>query len=487
MAEVVLFYPKLETVKPRLLPMSVLTVAAPLVKNGFSVKIVDQRTDENWRDTLLEEIKQKPLFVGLSSKTGRQIKNALEASRLVKENSDIPTVWGGVHPSLLPAETLKNVNVDFVIIGEGEQPVLKLAEALKNGLPYEHIAGLGYKKDGSAFYNPQKDFVNLDESPEIPYDFINTENYIENYSFATGKPGRNIAFYTSRGCPHRCGFCYNQEFNKRRWRGESAERLVERMKRLVKDYGVTAFEIEDDEFFVDMNRAKRVCELLIKEKLNVEIFTTCRVNYVQQRMDDALLKLCFDAGFKSLAFGVESGSKRVQEMMAKDITNEQVFETIKRLKKAGIGSKYYFISGAPTETTEELYETADLIRAMKKLDQDIIIPPWRVFTPYPGTEMYSLAKANGFVPPGNLEHWAEYDFKKIKMPWISKKTRRIIENGIYSIGFLELKKTGKSGLYFKMSRMYGKTVDYRWKKRWFYFPEKKLIDFIKKIKRKIYG
>ena len=487
MADVILFYPKLETTKPRLLPMSVLTVAAPLVKDGFSVKIIDQRAGDDWKSVLARELKDKPLFVGFSSKTGKQIMNALEASHLVKETSDVTTVWGGVHASLLPAETLKNKFVDFVIVGEGESPVLKLAQALREKKSYEAIDGLGYKKGNDVFYNPQKTFVNLDEAPEIPYNLINIENYIENYSFATGKPGRNIAFYTSRGCPHRCGFCYNKEFNKSKWRGESAERLVERMKKLVKDYGITAFEIEDDEFFVDMNRAKKVCEFLIKEKLNIEIFTTCRVNYVQQRMDDDLLKLCFEAGFKSLAFGVESGSPRVQKMMAKDITNEQVFDTVRRLKKAGIGSKYYFIAGAPTETIKELYETADLIRAMKKTDPDIIIPPWRIFTPYPGTELYASSRELGFKPPKSLEEWSDYDFRKIKMPWISKKARSVIQNGIYSISFLSLQNKGGKSFYFRLSRIYGKTVDFRWKMRWFYFPEKHFIFLIKKIKHEIYG
>ena len=487
MADAILFYPKLETTKPRLLPMSILTVAAPLFENGFSIKIIDQRSDNDWKKTLAKELIDKPLFVGFSSKTGKQIMNALEASRLVKETSDVPTVWGGVHASLLPEETLKNKFVDFVIVGEGELPVLKLAQALKDKKPYETIDGLGYKKEDEVFYNPQKIFVNLDEAPEVPYHLIKIEDYIENYSFATGKPGRNIAFYTSRGCPHRCGFCYNQEFNKRRWRGESAEKLVERMKKLVKDYGITAFEIEDDEFFVDMNRAKKVCELLLQEKMNVEIFTTCRVNYVQQRMSDNLLKLCFEAGFKSLAFGVESGSPRVQKMMAKDITNEQVFDTIRKLKNTGIGSKYYFIAGAPTETIKELYETADLIRAMKKADPYIIIPPWRIFTPYPGTELYSLSKKLGFKPPQNLEEWSDYDFRKIKMPWISKKAKRVIQNGIYSIGFLSLQNKGGKSVYFKLSRLYGKTVDFRWKIHFFYFPEKHLISLVKKIKHKIYG
>ena len=239
--------------------MSLLSVAAPLVKNGFSVKIIDQRADDNWKETLLKELKEKPLFLGVSSKTGKQIMNALEASKIAKENSSVPVVWGGVHPSLLPEETLRSENVDFVIIGEGEFPALKLAEAIKNNQSPENIEGLGYKKYGKVFYNPQKTFVNLDELPDIPYHLVNINDYIDNFSFASGKPGRNIAFYTSRGCPHRCGFCYNKEFNKRKWRGESAEKLVGRMKKMISDYGINAFEIEDDEFFVDMNRAKKVC------------------------------------------------------------------------------------------------------------------------------------------------------------------------------------------------------------------------------------
>jgi radical SAM superfamily enzyme YgiQ (UPF0313 family) len=258
------------------------------------------------------------------------------------------------------------------------------------------------------------------------------------------------------------------------------------MEELIDKYGITSFEIEDDEFFVDMNRAKKVCELILQKKLNIDIFTTCRVNYVDQRMNDDLLKLCYDAGFRSLAFGVESGSPRVQKFMSKDITNEQVFNTIKRLKKAGIGSKYYFIAGAPTETVEDLYLTTNLIQAMKKLDKDIRIPSWRVFTPYPGTDLYQTSMDDGFVPPKSLEDWATYDFNTVKMPWVSRKARRIIENVIYSIKFLELESKSSNSFYFKLNRLYGKTIDWRWKKHLFYFPEKHLIKLILKIKHKIY-
>lgn len=473
MADVILFYPKLETVKPRLLPASVLSLAGPLMAAGYSVKIIDQRVSENWRKALLSALKEKPLLVGFSAMTGIQIKNALEATRFVKENSGVPVVWGGVHPTLLPEQTLENPFIDFVVLGEGEVVMVKLADALKNKKPVGGISGLGYKENGKIIVSPQKEFVNLNQLPDLPYGLINIKDYIRDGA---------LDMHTSRGCPHHCSFCYNQEFNKRRWRGESPERVVSKMKELVLAHGLKAIDIEDDEFFVDMDRVKKICQLLIKENLRIEIFTNCRINYVAERMDKDLLKLCLAAGFKVLGFGVESGSPRIQQLMCKEITNSQVFETIRKLKESSVGSKYYFMSGLPTETIEDLHATTDLIVGMKKADRNIRIPSWRVFVPYPGTELYGISRDHGFVPPKNLEEWASYDFKTIRMPWVKGRARRTIKNVIYSIDFIELENTSSKRLYFKLSRLYGKTVDFRWRKHWFYFPEKFLVNFIKEIK-----
>lgn len=96
----------------------------------------------------------------------------------------------------------------------------------------------------------------MDALPKIPYHLVEMEKYIANRSFASGRPARNIFFCTSRGCPHNCGFCYNQAFNKRRWRGMGAERVVAELKRLSVEYSVNAFNLEDDEFFVDLERVK---------------------------------------------------------------------------------------------------------------------------------------------------------------------------------------------------------------------------------------
>lgn len=486
MSDITLIFPRLESEKVMLLPMAVLTVAAPLVEAGFSVKIIDQRADKKWRETLIAELKQEPLLVGISALTGKQIKYGLAATRIVKENSKTPVVLGGVHASLLPRQTLEHPLIDFVIVGEGENALCELAKNLKNGGSYFGIKGLGYKKDNQIFLNSQGEFIDLDKIPEIPYHLINIEDYIAKRSYATGKPGRSLALYTSRGCPHRCSFCYNLEFNKRKWRGESAQKVVERMKKLVKEYGITSFEMEDDEFFVNFKRVGEICDLILKEGLKVDLITTCRVNYTPAMSDD-FIKLLADAGFRALTFGVETGSQRILEMIKKDITFEQVFETIRRFGKAGINSKFFFMAGFPTETKEDLYATIDLIWKMKELDNRIRVPSWRITTPFPGTELYDLSAKHGFIQPKSLEEWAEFGFGKVKTPWVTRRNKKIIENAAFLFRYIKLGRIseGKS-LWHKLGRIYGKIADFRWKKHLFSFlPEKYLINFAVNLRKAV--
>lgn len=484
MSDVVLFFPRTETEDEILLPASVLMVVAPLVAADYKVKIIDQRVDGDWKKNLFEEIKKGPLVFGVSAITGKQILNGLEASRMVKKHSSVPVVWGGVHSSLLPGQTLENKYIDFVVFGEGEKTFLELVEALKTKNSPDNIKGLAYKKDNKIFVNPPRDFIDLNELSEIPYHLVNIEHYIAKKSFASGKIGRDITLYTSRGCPHRCGFCYNKEFNKGKWRGKSAEKVVEEIKILIKDYHISSFNIEDDEFFVDIRRAKDICELILRENIKIEFFTNCRVNYVVNNMDYDYLKLLYRAGFRTLAFGVESGSKRILDLMHKDITIEQVLETIKKLKSVGINSKYYFMAGFPTETIDDLYRTTDLIWRMKELDNQIRIPAWRIFTPYPGTDLYKLAIEQGWQPPRNLEEWADYDFNTVRMPWMKGRKKKIIKNAIFLINYLKIPKKKNEGLYYKLGRLFGKLAEFRWKKHLLSFvPEKYFIYFILKLKR----
>jgi anaerobic magnesium-protoporphyrin IX monomethyl ester cyclase len=214
--EVLLVFPgKYKAPDPQI-PLSLLYIASILKQDHFNVRILDMRI-EDFRGQSIGD----PLFVGISCMSGMQIKYALEIAKFVKNQKPLcPIVWGGVHPTLLPEQTISNEYVDIVVRGEGELIVREIANQLSNNLPIESVKGISFKKAGKIMNNPDGDVIALDLIPiDLPYNLLEIEKY------PSVKSGR-FHIQTSRGCPHRCGFCYNISFNKSRWRGKSAKRVL---------------------------------------------------------------------------------------------------------------------------------------------------------------------------------------------------------------------------------------------------------------------
>jgi len=96
------------------LPLSLLCPATPLDRQGYRIKIIDEFADPNWRRELLEGLTQKPICFGVTCMTGPQILHALQACKLVKNRyPDVPIIWGGIHASLLPEQTLEKREETF--------------------------------------------------------------------------------------------------------------------------------------------------------------------------------------------------------------------------------------------------------------------------------------------------------------------------------------------------------------------------------------
>src|SRR5258708_33580161 len=107
-----MLYPKTgmdigSTVAP---PHALLTVAAPCIKAGYRVKLLDQRAQYITQEILEEYISSDLICVAISSMTGTQIRNALFLAQMVRDitNGKVPIIWGGCHPSVTPEQTLMN-------------------------------------------------------------------------------------------------------------------------------------------------------------------------------------------------------------------------------------------------------------------------------------------------------------------------------------------------------------------------------------------
>jgi len=110
MTDIILFRPKYTKDKNYIaeIPLNLLYVSSFLEKK-YSIKIIDELITPDWKGIVKKEISDKPLLAGVTSMTGHQIGHALEFSKFIKEHSNVPVIWGGVHASLLPEQTLEKI------------------------------------------------------------------------------------------------------------------------------------------------------------------------------------------------------------------------------------------------------------------------------------------------------------------------------------------------------------------------------------------
>jgi len=472
--DVLLVFPgKFKAPDPQV-PLALLHIAASLRQDGFNVRILDMR---------LEDYRQinvgNPVFVGISCMSGLQIKYALEFAKFVRaQNPSCPLVWGGVHPTLLPEQTAKNDFVDIVVRGEGELIVKDLAVALALNRPLEDVAGITYTVNGLIRSNPDGKVIDLDAILiALPYDLLQMDKYP---SFKSGR----FHIQTSRGCPHRCGFCYNSIFNKNHWRGKSAKRVLDEIEFILKKYPhIKIIDPIDDNVFVDESRVKEICAGLLERNLNVHWRANCRFDYLST-YDKDFLELLEKAGCVELDFGGESGSNRLQQLICKDVTADEMLRSVENLRRWAPSIEPYvsWMSGLPGETDEDLEDTFNLMDRMRDVNLKTQHYGIFVYTPFPSTVMQYLPSE--FVPPQSLEDWGNVEVFHFNPPWHSKAQIEKLHtiSAVTRLAFYPEARIRERSISYKFA--YGimnRIEKYRWCHRNFSFPiELKIADALAK-------
>lgn len=346
-----------------------------------------------WRQFKESLNKFKPDLVGVSVRTP-MFNSAKKISRLVKEwNKNCPVVWGGSHPTIMPEETMKTEEVDFLVYGEGEETILDLVKIIGERGDFSKIAGIYYKdKNGKIIKNPAREYIkDLNKLPFPARHLVFEEDLYAEGVFSD--------LMGSRGCPFFCTYCSAHSLWGRNVRFRTIPNIIEEIKVMKGRYLSDYLRFMDDTFTMKRQWAEELCHALIKEKLNIEWGCLTRVNLV----DESLLKLMVKAGCRRIDIGVESGSPRILKIMKKNITLDDVLAGDRLFAKYNIAWTAFFITGFPYETMDDLKATESF---MKKIN------PYRIvlsnFTPYPGTEDYDRAKEAGVLPReidwGLLDH-----------------------------------------------------------------------------------
>jgi len=374
-------------------PYGILYVGSSLKRAGYNV-VLHHIPSSLIREEARKIADEKPLFAGFSVFTGFPASASVKMSEMLKAiNPDIPIVWGGVHPSAMPEQCLKEKSIDYVVMGEGEETAVELAECIEKCSGFSDIKGLGWKHEGRIFINPPRPFINDLDHFLVDWGITDPERYVE-----TSIDGKRIfTFISSRGCRGTCGFCYNMMFNRRRWRAHSIDYFMSQVCEFKKRYGITHLLCNDDNFFEDEGRAIDIIERLDSTGIHL-IFLEMRVSQIRYELVQRLQKL----GVNRIFIGWESGSDRILKLIRKGITVKTIREKIRILSDfPSIAIEASAIIGFPTETKQEIYQTVDLALEMARIHPRISFN-LGLYLPYPGTPLYELAKKEGFKEPFEL-------------------------------------------------------------------------------------
>ncbi len=408
------------------------------------IHLVDQRFDTHWQDEVRTTLRSgRCLLAGATAMTGLQLEGVLTFFRLVRTVAPhVPTIMGGVHASMLPLDTVRHPDIDYVLVGEGEEvlrtlidalaaqrdPVMLMKAAAREGAEDPFQRALVHK--GSTDHGHAV-LPDLDAQPLPPHHRFPMERYVARTPY-----GRTLSVLTSRGCPHGCAFClYSNPQFASRWRALSAEKAVTFMEELAATYDVEHFHVQDDNFFVRTDRVRGIVELLRSRRPG---FTWtvggAHVSHMR-RLPESFFKELRDAGCLRLLIGAESGSEAILERIGKRQSTEDVLQVNRHLLAADIRPIYSFISGVPDETDEDLRVTIRLMDQLRQAGGPVDVGTIKPLVFYPGTTFYQWALDRGFQPPETVEGWSHITWDRyleLPYPWLSQERRRFLLKVYYT-------------------------------------------------------
>jgi len=373
------------------IPIGLGYIASVALQAGHKVDILDINGLGYSSDEVKKELIRREfdiLGIGGLSPTYKYVKWLASTSKACKPR--VPVVAGNMVSTAHPEALLKNSQVDIAVADEGEETFRELVSVISDGRELDTVKGIYYKTGpGVIVKNPPRERIaDLDSLPFPAWDLFPLGNYWKNLTESPARFGmRSMMVSAVRGCPYDCIFC-SHPFGKV-VRTRSAQSLVNEVRELKKRYNIQCINMSDDLFMVNKKLVLEFCNRLILEKLNINWYSSARVNLV----DKVLLKNMRRAGCVEVSYGFESGNQYMLDKMKKRFTVKQSEEAIKMTREAGIKVCGSFVLGMPGETLDSIKDTIAFIKRTR-LD----LRRFFYATPYPGTELYEIAGKMGRLP-----------------------------------------------------------------------------------------
>ncbi len=421
--KVVLFYPAYDG-PPLSAPLCLLALAAPLLQAGFEVVVIDAAIEPKAEERVLRE-SSDALCLGISVLTGPMILGAIRVAKEMKRlHPRVPVIFGGWHPSLLPAQTLQEKYVDYVVRGQGDLTLLEVAEKLADGEPITDVANVSSKPAGMMHHAPERRLAWLEDLPIPAFHLVDHDAYERQAGI------RKLAYATSVGCPYACNYCTDMVFYKRRFNALPADRVVREVTELVTRYRIEEVAMLDSNFPVDVHRALDIARGFVAAKVPFHWTFQASTDFLC-RMSEDEVRLLGQSGVTHMGFGTESTSAPVLKLMNKRHQRvDEMYETARKAELGGIHVTFNLIFGYPGETEADRIDTLSTMGDIARKFWNVSFSP-NVFTPYPGIPIWPQLRELGVREPQSLKEWVELPLGKNVLPWLQgeelSRLRRALE------------------------------------------------------------
>lgn len=362
------------------LSLGILSVATQL-ENKTNVKFLDLSNESNYYSLITTFIKDNNLKIICLTATTPQIEIVYKFCKFIKAHFNIKIILGGPHITLINSSKekgtldIKNIcnehinellkYIDTIVIGDGEYAILEALSTNKQ------------------IINAEKDdnlFINYDEIVSSNREFLDLKSY---HYFIDGKKSTSII--SQIGCPYKCAFCSgrgSKTFNRVRKR--SVSNVIKEIDILYKKYNYEGFMFYDDE--INLNK-------MYFENLLLELIKYQKDNHIQFKfrgftrsdlLNNDQAKLMYDAGFRWILIGFESGSDRILKNINKGCTVEVNTESFNIARKNNLKIKALMSIGHVGESHDTIKETINWLKKNKPDETDITI-----VSVYPGSHYFN--------------------------------------------------------------------------------------------------
>jgi anaerobic magnesium-protoporphyrin IX monomethyl ester cyclase len=375
-------------------PLGLAYIASVLEQHGFGVDILDMPILRTGIKDLHRLLKKNQYDVYGLSCTIFNLSEGIKIAGLIKDiNPNSRFVLGG-HCNVFSPELIFKYGADFDIIvrGEGEEVMLNLCNQLNNGACPDlyKIKGISFQDGRRVVNTSNAPYLNLDTLPFPARHLLPHRLYKMYPPFNLFPPVTLIE--TSRGCMHNCTFCSISQSARER----AIENVIEEIKEVTGKFKVRGVRFVDSNFVHNAERISHLCDRILEE--HIKLAWTCETRI--KAIPEDVLKKMSAAGCYMIAYGVESGSKKILDLLNKGITAEEIMNTFRLTRKAGIKTIAYLMLGLPEEDSSSFRET---LRLVKKIEPDFVL--YTELFPIPGSPLTKKLMKSGQITEERL---AEY-------------------------------------------------------------------------------